>query len=1538
MNNQRLSKFPDINNPKIMPVCYFTIDNRSNIKKVIGLIFVFLISNLVASGQCAAPAVGCLNTNLSNFGSDSNNNAATIEYDNFVSGFHSTVVRTSDGSFQVWGEKIANNGTTDILAPLTISTSNFPSLKGIPLKVALGSNSTGNIQGIILATDGLYAWSKEGIILSAAITSGTAFQKLTIEGNSNGLPTGVNPEDVKMMFATYKTLAITTCSGDVWVLSQTPTVRGNGGKGNSVTWNRVTTSATENPFLTDVVACRGNYDGLMALKSDGTIYVWGNNVLLGNNSAVIPRQTRAIEMTLPVNTTPKMIGSTGNGTARSYYILATDGKLYSLGENSNRELGDWTVIDRLSWVQPRYSSPEGPVMNDIKWFSPQEHDGQYGAINVINSNKIIYAFGNNGLLLGATGANSNPVIPNGLKEQDQILAVETGGHTSMIVKNCEAKFGYVGHRYSGSMGDGTNTDTDEVNYTFATAPVQICGVESLPIIQSLTAGAGPDMKYCVNDPVVLDPTPAGGILTIRSGPGKLTGNMLNFTGVGTVVVQYLVTTSCGGTSLVTKNFDTASCPSDLEVTKTVDNLNPNIGSTSVFTIKAKNNGPYKATGVTVNDVLPSGYVFVSANPSVGTWSSPNWNIGNLSNGATATMSITATVNDSGTYANTASITGNDPDTNMANNTSTATPAVQTNLSISKTTSNTTVNIGDNITFTITASNAGPSDATKITVTDILPSGYTFVSAKPSAGTWSAPNWNLGSLTNGATAKLDIVARVNATGNYKNTASITGKENDPVPGDNSSSVNPHINHAPVAVDDIYSVAEDAILTLDPLHLDSDPDGDILSVTSINGTTLTGTAQLITVTNGTVNISTTGVTTFTPDANFNSPAALRIPYIISDGNGGTATAAMYITVTAVNDNPVAADDIYTSAEGATITLNPLNLDSDSDGGILSVTSINGTTLTSAVQVIDVSHGTVNISAAGVITFTPDENFNSGTAIIIPYTISDGKGGTGTANQLITVTPINDNPIAVDDIYTVAEDETAVLNPLNLDSDLDGDTLAITSINGTVLTGFDQMIIVPNAKVNIVAGVITFTPDANYNSDIVISFPYIISDGNGGTATANELIRVKAVNDNPVAVDHVNAAILSTSDAIPIDKLMATDVDGTVMSYTILSLPAHGVLALSGVRVKTKQVLTPVQAAMLTYDPAGTFVGNDTFTFTARDNQGGIDASPAIITLVISPAVLEAVRDLVNDADGINSSLEIGNVLDNDKINGISVTALQVIIKAIDAPAGITINADGTIDVASGTQAGTHTFTYQICEAANVSNCSRATVSIFVEVPAVAIVKTVVFNDDNGNGYTEVGETLTYSFKIANKGNSDLENITVADPLSGISIIGGPINLAIGQMDDSSIRGTYTLTQADLNAGIISNQAIASGISKSGIIVMDKSDFSDFNGEKPTVLEFGDCLIKIFNAVSANGDKNNSRFYIQGLECYPENTVQIYNRWGILVFERNHYNNNDIVFRGISEGVFSRKYSNELEEGTYYYIVTYKDKQSVAHQKTGYLYLTK
>jgi gliding motility-associated-like protein/uncharacterized repeat protein (TIGR01451 family) len=242
---------------------------------------------------------------------------------------------------------------------------------------------------------------------------------------------------------------------------------------------------------------------------------------------------------------------------------------------------------------------------------------------------------------------------------------------------------------------------------------------------------------------------------------------------------------------------------DLSVVKTVDNLSPNVGSNVTFTITAHNNGPSPATGVSVTDNLPAGYTLVSATPTLGTWLSPTWTIGNLANGGSATLTIVATVLASGPYANTATITGTETDPNLSNNTSTVTPIPVpiTDLSVVKTVDNPTPNVGSNVTFTITAHNYGPSPATGVTVTDNLPAGYSVVSVTPSGSTtWSAPTWTIGNLANGGSATLTIVATVLASGPYANTATITGAQTDPILANNTSTVTP----VPVPITDLSVV--------------------------------------------------------------------------------------------------------------------------------------------------------------------------------------------------------------------------------------------------------------------------------------------------------------------------------------------------------------------------------------------------------------------------------------------------------------------------------------------------------------------------------------------------------------------------------------------------------------------------------------------------------------------------------------------------------------------------------------------------------------
>lgn len=258
--------------------------------------------------------------------------------------------------------------------------------------------------------------------------------------------------------------------------------------------------------------------------------------------------------------------------------------------------------------------------------------------------------------------------------------------------------------------------------------------------------------------------------------------------------------SVDATAYFTKQSVTCT---DLFVSKTINSVNPSVGSTVTFTITARNNGVVDATGVTVNDLLPNGYSYISSTVSVGTYSNVTgvWAVGNLANGASATLTVTASINASGNYANTATISGAQTDPDPSNNSATVTPvpgALQANLGVVKTASSMAPIIGTNVEFNIAISNQGPNNATGVRITDQLPSGYSFVSSVQTVGAYDSSTgiWNVGNLANGSTATLTITARVLGTGNYANTANITGNEIDPVLGNNTSTVTPIPNAAQV----------------------------------------------------------------------------------------------------------------------------------------------------------------------------------------------------------------------------------------------------------------------------------------------------------------------------------------------------------------------------------------------------------------------------------------------------------------------------------------------------------------------------------------------------------------------------------------------------------------------------------------------------------------------------------------------------------------------------------------------------------------------
>ena len=244
-------------------------------------------------------------------------------------------------------------------------------------------------------------------------------------------------------------------------------------------------------------------------------------------------------------------------------------------------------------------------------------------------------------------------------------------------------------------------------------------------------------------------------------------------------------------------------------------------------------------------------------------------------------------------------------------------------------------------------------------------------------------------------------------------------------------------------------------------------------------------------------------------------------------------MSVTVTPVNDAPVAVDDTKSTNEDTPLSFPATDLsanDTDVDGTTPTVTAVSNPT-----------GGTVALTG-GQITFTPTANYTGPAGF--DYTLSDGTL-TDTGHVTVTITPVNDPPVAVDDTATVAEDSGA--NPINVlanDTDPDtGDTRTITAItqpaNGTVaITGGGTGL--------------TYTPNANFAG--TDTFTYTVSDGAGATDTATVSITVTPVNDPPVAVDDTaTVAEDSTNNAITV---LANDTDpdtGTTLHHH-RGHPAH------------------------------------------------------------------------------------------------------------------------------------------------------------------------------------------------------------------------------------------------------------------------------------------------------------------------------------------------------------------------------------------------
>ena len=353
---------------------------------------------------------------------------------------------------------------------------------------------------------------------------------------------------------------------------------------------------------------------------------------------------------------------------------------------------------------------------------------------------------------------------------------------------------------------------------------------------------------------------------------------------------------------------------------------------------------------------------------------------------------------------------------------------------------------------------------------------------------------------------------------------------------------------------------------------------------------------------------------------------ITWVLNDGNDSSVKVTSTVSVTAVNDSPLAQDDTYSVDEDGKLVVPGgsgvlINDSTGGDGGALVVSAH-----TSPFS------GTLALSEDGSLIYTPNPDFNGFDTF--KYTIADIDGTTSTGVVTITVNSVNDSPLAQDDSYTVDEDE---MLSVGIDSGLlsndsiggDGGILAAVRViepsNGTLVLNID--------------GSFTYVPLPDYNGND--SFSYSIADIDGTTSTGVVRITVNSVGDNPLAVDD--------SYIVDEDNTLTVEVDSGLLSNDSIGGDG-GVLTVKQMTVPDKGTLILDSDGSFSYVPLPDYNGNDRFTYSIADSDGDTDtATVTVIVNSVDDSPLAQDDSYSVDEDG-RLIVEGGSgVLDNDHIGG-------------------------------------------------------------------------------------------------------------------------------------------------------------------------------------------------------------------------------------------------------------------------------------------------
>jgi gliding motility-associated-like protein len=606
------------------------------------------------------------------------------------------------------------------------------------------------------------------------------------------------------------------------------------------------------------------------------------------------------------------------------------------------------------------------------------------------------------------------------------------------------------------------------------------------------------------------------------------------------------------------------------------------------------------------------------------------------------------------------------------------------------------------------------------------------------------------------------------------------------------VNP-VNDAPVATNDIGSTNEDTPVTIQVTTNDTDSDGTIDASTVDLDPATPGVQNTFTNASGDWSVNTSGEVTFTPALNFTGAASLD--YTVNDNIGTSSnTATLTITVNPVNDPPVATNDVGSTSEETPVTITVTTNDTDIDGTI-DASTVDLDPATPGVQsAFTNASGDWSVNTSGDITFTPTSNFTGSASL--DYTVNDNSGATSNIGTLtITVNPVNDAPLATNDIGSTTEDTPVTIQVTTNDTDSDGTIDASTVDLDPATPGVQNTFTNASGDWSVnTSGEVTFTPALNYNG--IASLTYVVNDNTGATSNlANITVTVDPVNDPPVAVDDSNV----TKEGIPVSgsvSLNDSDVDGTVVyNTTPVDGPAHGTIVITA-------------DGNYTYTPANGFVGTDIIKIQVCDNGTPSSCTTETLTIEVTPSL--TVNPVAkNDSTTIFAGQDVNmNILNNDLKGSadINVSSVDLDPSEPGIQSVVTLPGKGTASVdATGVLhfepepefTGTIEFNYSVSDVnGNVSNTASVTIKVQSNLPEGVIVPNAF--SPNGDGVNdrfiiEGAESLDVALYVYNRwgnivySNSNYNNSWEGNT-SNVQDPGNATKISLGTGDSKLPDGTY------------------------------------------------------------------------------------------------------------------------------------------------------